>query len=407
LLGLVSPGGVHSHIEHLFALLEMAKRNGLKKVYIHAMTDGRDVMPDSGITSIEECVEKCRELGVGKIATIVGRFYAMDRDNRWERVEEAYNALVCGEGVFEPDPVRAMQRSYEQGVFDEFIKPVVCDLDGLISEGDAIIFFNFRPDRAREITRAFTDIDFDEFHRKNGYFPVTFITMTQYDEKINGVYIAYLPDFPEQTFGETISNLGLRQLRIAETEKYAHVTFFFNGGVEEPFTGEDRILIPSPKEFQTYDLIPEMSARKVTDAVCEKILSGMYDVIIVNFANCDMVGHTGYFDAAVKAVEVVDECVGRIREAVEQIGGNLIVTADHGNAETMLSDDGEHRHTAHTTHPVPFIIFGSDVKLQPGRLANIAPTLLDLMGLDKPEQMTENSLILKGEPQNERLFGNT
>ena len=397
LMGLLSPGGVHSHIEHMYGLLELAKRKGLDKVYIHAFMDGRDVMPDSGKESVENCVEKCQELGIGKIATIIGRFYVMDRDNRWERVEEAYNALVFGEGFYEADPVSAMEQSYEAGVYDEFVKPVICDRDGMIREGDSVIFYNFRPDRAREITRAFVDKDFNEFDRKNGYFPLTYVCMTQYDEKITGVPIAYLPEIPEQTFGETISKLGLRQLRIAETEKYAHVTFFFNGGLEEPFPGEERILIPSPKEFPTYDKIPEMSAYKVTEAVCNEIRSGKHDVVILNFANCDMVGHTGDYEAAVKAVETVDECIGKIRDAVVEMGGYLIVTADHGNAETMLSEDGKQRHTAHTLNLVPFILFGAGegVELRPGKLANITPTLLDLMGIEKPELMTEESLIVR------------
>ena len=394
-MGLLSPGGVHSHIDHLFGLLELAKRNGIKKVYIHCFTDGRDVPPNSGKDSVKECVEKCRELGVGKIATITGRFYAMDRDNRWERVEQAYNALVFGEGISEPDPIRAMQRSYDEGVTDEFIKPVVCDSAGMIKQGDSIIMFNFRPDRAREITYAFTDSEFNGFTRRNGYFPVTFVCMTQYDERIKGVEVAYPPEFPAQTLGETFSKLGLRQLRISETEKYAHVTFFFNGGVEQPFDGEKRILISSPKEFPTYDLIPEMSAHKVAVAACNEILSGKYEIVIINFANCDMVGHTGDFNAAVKAVQTVDECVKMINDVVIRIGGYLIVTADHGNAETMIAEDGVSRHTAHTTNPVPFIISGANVALKPGRLADIAPTLLYLLGLEKPLLMTGESLIIE------------
>jgi len=392
-MGLVSPGGVHSHIEHLFGLLELARRNGLSDVYIHCFMDGRDVAPDSGKESIEALVEKCGELGVGKIATVMGRFYAMDRDNRWERVSQAYDAMVYGEGILDSDPASAMQASYDEGVFDEFVKPVVCDREGMIKQDDSIIFFNFRPDRAREITRAFVEPDFDGFDRRGGYFPVTYICMTQYDEKIHGVSIAYPPHFPEHTFGETISELGLKQLRIAETEKYAHVTFFFNGGVEQSFQGEERILVPSPKEFPTYDLIPEMSAYRVADAACKEILSGKHDIAIINFANCDMVGHTGDYDAAVKAVETVDECVGRIRDAVAEVGGILVVTADHGNAEIMIAEDGIHRHTAHSTFPVPFIVCGEKVSLRPGRLADIAPTLLDLLGLEKPEAMTGESLI--------------
>ena len=395
LMGLVSPGGVHSHIEHLFGLLEMAKRNGLANVYIHCFMDGRDVPPDSGKGSIEACLDKCRELGVGKIATIIGRFYAMDRDNRWDRVEQAYNALVCGVGVQEQDPVLAMQRSYDSGITDEFVKPTVCDPDGMIKRGDSIIFFNFRGDRAREITRAFVDGEFTEFSRNDDCKPTKFVCMAQYDEKLEGVAVAYPPDFPKKTLGETVSKLGLSQLRIAETEKYAHVTFFFNGGVEEPFEGEERILIPSPKEFPTYDLIPEMSAHKVADESCREILSGKYDIIIVNFANCDMVGHTGDYDAALKAVATVDECVGMVRDAVNQMGGYLVVTADHGNAEEMLAEDGVSKQTAHTTNPVPFIISGADIKLRPGLLADIAPTLLDLLGLEKPKEMTGASLIVK------------
>jgi len=393
LLGLVSPGGVHSHINHLFSLIELGIRNGLKDIFVHCFMDGRDVPPDSGKESIEALVEKCKELGAGKIATVMGRFYAMDRDNRWDRVEQAYNAMVFGDGVFEPDPVKAMQQSYDDGVFDEFVKPVVCDKSAMVKQGDSIIFFNFRPDRAREITRAFVEPEFSGFERRNGCFPVTYVCMTQYDEKIKGVTIAYPPDFPEQTFGETISELGLTQLRIAETEKYAHVTFFFNGGIEQTFAGEERILIPSPKEFPTYDLIPEMSARKVAEAACKEILGRKYDIVIINFANCDMVGHTGDYSAAVEAVQTVDECVGKVKEAVEQTGGYLIVTADHGNAEEMLQEDGIHRHTAHSLNPVPFIVCGADVSLKPGRLADITPTLLDLLDLEKPMLMTGESLV--------------
>jgi len=395
LLGLVSPGGVHSHINHLFGLLELAKRNGLTKVFIHCFMDGRDVAPDSGKESIEALSAKCAELGIGKIATVMGRFYAMDRDNRWDRVSQAYNAMVLGEAPFEPDPVSAMQKSYDREEFDEFVKPVICDKDGMIKSGDSVIFFNFRPDRAREITRAFVDVEFDGFKRKNGYFPLTYICMTQYDEKIKGVYIAYPPHFPEQTFGETISGYGLKQIRIAETEKYAHVTFFFNGGIEQSFPGEERILVPSPKEFPTYDMIPEMSAYKVADAVYNEVLSGKHDIVIVNFANCDMVGHTGDYNAAFKAVQTVDECVGKVKDAVEQTGGILVVTADHGNAEIMLAEDGVSPYTAHSIFPVPFIVSGADVKLRPGRLADIAPTLLDLLDLKKPSVMTGESLIIK------------
>ena len=394
LMGLLSPGGVHSHTEHLYALVELGKRNGLTKIFIHCFMDGRDVAPDSGKQYVEDCATKLNEIGVGKIATVMGRFYAMDRDNRWDRVEEAYNAMVFGEGVFQPDPVAGMQKSYDEKIYDEFVKPIICDKDGLIKRGDSIVFYNFRPDRAREITRAFVEPDFSGFVRKPGYpSSLTFVCMTQYDEKISGVSIAFPPDFPEQTFGETISALDLKQLRIAETEKYAHVTFFFNGGVEQSFPGEERILIPSPKEYATYDLIPEMSAYKVAEAACKDILNCKFDILIINFANCDMVGHTGDYAAAVKAVETVDECVGMVEKAIKEVGGYLIVTSDHGNAEIMLTGDGQ-RYTAHSVNPVPFIICGADVKLRPGRLADIVPTILDLLELPKPELMTGESLII-------------
>jgi len=302
--------------------------------------------------------------------------------------------MVFGEGELKPDPVIAMQESYDNKVFDEFVVPVVCDIDGMIKPDDSIIFFNFRPDRAREITRAFVDKDFEGFERKSGYFPLTYVCMTQYDETIKGVSVAYPPHFPDNTFGETISQQGLKQIRIAETEKYAHVTFFFNGGIEKPFDGEERILVPSPKEFPTYDLIPEMSAYKVAEAACKEILSGKHDVLIINFANCDMVGHTGVYEAAFTAVETVDKCVGEIVEAVKQMDGYLVVTSDHGNAEIMLAEDGVSPHTAHSTNPVPFILLGADVNLKPGRLADIAPTLLELLDLKKPESITGESLII-------------
>ena len=395
LMGLLSAGGVHSHIEHLFGLLELAGRNGLSKVFIHCFMDGRDVIPGSGKASVEACVAKCRELGVGSIATVIGRFYAMDRDSRWERVEAAYNSMVFGEGIYDPDPVHAVQASYDAGVTDEFIKPTVCDREGMIKEGDSIIFFNFRPDRAREITRAFADRRKSGFERRNGWFSVNFFCMTQYDEKLYGVSVIYPHHALSETLGEVIGALGLRQFRIAETEKYAHVTFFFNGGVEPPFPGEERILIPSPKEFATYDLIPEMSAYEVADTACNEILSKKHDLVIINFANCDMVGHTGDYEATVKAVETVDKCVGKVWDAARQAGAVLIVTSDHGNAETMLAEDDNSRHTAHTTNLVPFIVSGADVKLRSGRLADISPTMLDLMGLEKPAAMTGQSLIIR------------
>ncbi|MCL2079723.1 MAG: 2,3-bisphosphoglycerate-independent phosphoglycerate mutase [Oscillospiraceae bacterium] len=394
-LGLVSPGGVHSHTDHLYGLLELAKRSGLSKVYIHCFMDGRDVPPNSGKGYIRDLQKKCNEIGAGKIATIMGRFYAMDRDNRWERVEEAYNAIVFGKGDYQPDPAAAMQSSYDNKVFDEFVKPCVCDKDGMMKSGDSVIFFNFRPDRAREITRAFVDDDFNGFERKNGRFPLTYVCMTQYDETIKGVSVAYPPHFPNQTLGEIIAQAGLGQLRIAETEKYAHVTFFFNGGVEAPFKNEERILIPSPKEYPTYDKIPEMSAYKVADAVTAEILSRKHDLIICNFANCDMVGHTGIYEAAYKAVQTVDICLGKIKDAVSQVGGYLVVTADHGNAEIMIAEDGVSPHTAHSTNPVPFIICGIDAKLKQGRLADISPTLLELLDIAKPDVMSGESLIVK------------
>ncbi len=395
LLGLMSDGGVHSHNTHTWAFLEMAKRRGLKNVYVHCFLDGRDVPPSSGAEFVKECVEKCSEIGVGRVATVMGRYYAMDRDNRWERVEKAYAAMVYGEGVQNSDPVKAVEASYAEGVTDEFVVPVVCDGEGRIKEGDSVIFTNFRPDRAREITRTFVDPDFSGFERRNGFFHVNYVCTTQYDEKMPNVTVAFPPEHPKNTLGEIVSRLGLKQLRIAETEKYAHVTFFFNGGVEQPYKNEDRVLIPSPKEYPTYDLIPEMSVYKVAAEACQRIRSGEYDVAIINFANCDMVGHTGVFDAAVKAVEAVDECVGQVVEATAEMGGITIITADHGNADRMIDTDGVTPHTAHTTNPVPFIISGVDLKLKPGRLADIAPTMLDLMGLEKPVEMTGESLIVK------------
>ncbi|MEL4106247.1 2,3-bisphosphoglycerate-independent phosphoglycerate mutase [Oscillospiraceae bacterium WX1] len=394
LLGLTSPGGVHSHIEHLWAFLELARRNGLTNVFLHCFMDGRDTLPMSGKAVMAEVTEKCRALGVGRVATVMGRFYAMDRDNRWDRVEAAYNAMVFGEGINNTDPVAAIQNSYDDGVTDEFIKPVIVDKEGLVKSGDAVIFINFRPDRAREITRAFVDPAFNAFTRKNGIFPLHYVCTTQYDEKMPNVTVAYPPESIENTLGETVSNLGLTQLRAAETEKYAHVTFFFNGGTETVYPGEDRLLIPSPKQFPTYDLIPEMSAFELTKEVVKRIKNGVYDIVILNFANCDMVGHTGVFSAAVKAVETVDTCVGEIVDATREMGGISIITADHGNAEEMLDGDGITPQTAHSKNPVPLILVGADVTLRPGRLSDIAPTILELMGLEKPVQMTGRSLIV-------------
>ena len=314
IMGLLSNGGVHSHIEHIFGVLEMAKRAGLEKVYLHGFMDGRDVPPESGKSFVEETVAKMKELGVGKVANVMGRYYAMDRDNRWERVSQAYAALVYGEGVQNPDPVDAMQKSYDDGKTDEFVVPVVCDKDGVIKANDSVVFCNFRPDRAREITRTFVDDAFTGFERRNGRFPLYYVCMTQYDATMPNVNVAFKPESLDNTFGEYIAEKGLTQLRIAETEKYAHVTFFFNGGVEAPYQNEDRALIPSPK-VATYDLKPEMSAYEVTDEVLKRIESGKYDVIILNFANCDMVGHTGVMEAAVKAVEAVDTCLGKVVDA--------------------------------------------------------------------------------------------
>ncbi len=393
LMGLLSDGGVHSHLTHLFALLEMAKRKGLEKVYIHAFLDGRDVSPTSGADFVARTVEKCRELGVGKIATVMGRYYAMDRDKRWDRVEQAYDAMVYGEGaVFNPVPVAAVKDSYDKGVTDEFVEPVVCDTAGTISDNDSVIFFNFRPDRAREITRTLVDPDFDGFTRQA--FPLTFVCNTEYDASMPGVEVAFPRITVRNGLGEYLSKTGMTQLRIAETEKDAHVTFFFNGGSETVFPGEDRVLVPSPK-VATYDLQPEMSANEVCDKCVERIESGAYDVIILNFANCDMVGHTGVYAAAVKAVETVDTCVGRVVDATLKMGGIAMITADHGNAEQMSEPDGSPM-TAHTTNPVPFILCGAGTELREGgRLADIAPTILDVLGLACPEEMDGETLIVK------------
>ena len=394
-IGLLSDGGVHSHIDHLFGLLEMAKKHGLEKVYIHTFHDGRDVPPTSGVEYMQQLVNKTQEIGVGKVATLCGRFYAMDRDNAWDRVEKAYDAMVLGEGVQESDPVEAIKNSYKNDVTDEFIVPTVIDKEGLIKEGDSVIMINFRPDRARQITRAFVDPDFKGFERKNGYFPLNYVCMAQYDAEMPNVTVAYPPEQLKMTFGEYISKLGMKQLRIAETQKYAHVTFFFNGGEERQFDGEERILIKSP-DVETFDLKPEMSAYEVCDAVCKAIDEDKFDVIILNYANCDMVGHTGVFDAAVKAVEAVDECVGRMVDALLKKNGKAIITADHGNADCMIDPSNKSVFTAHTTNPVPMIVIGvGDVKLKEGRLCDLCPTMLDMMGLEKPEEMTGESLIVK------------
>ena len=394
LMGLLSPGGVHSHMEHLFGIVEMAKKNGLDKVYIHAFLDGRDVPPSSASEFMEQTVEELNKIGLGKIATISGRFYAMDRDNAWDRVEKAYSALVYGEGVQETDPVQAIKNSYANNVTDEFMLPTVITGGAQIKADDSVIFFNFRPDRARQITRAFVDPDFTGFTRKNGFFPLSFVCMAQYDATMPNVSVAYPPEQLTMTMGEYLAKLGKTQLRIAETQKYAHVTFFFNGGEEKQFDGEDRILIKSP-DVPTFDMKPEMSAYEVCDAVVEAINSDKYDVIILNYANCDMVGHTGIFDAAVKAVEAVDECVGRMVEAILAKGGAALITADHGNADKMYEPDGS-PFTAHTTNPVPLIAVGIDEELSDGGvLADLAPTMLDIMGVPQPAEMTGKSLIKK------------
>jgi 2,3-bisphosphoglycerate-independent phosphoglycerate mutase len=393
LMGLLSDGGVHSHNSHLYAIVELAKRKGLQKVYIHGFLDGRDVPPSSGKDYVAQCQAKLAEIGVGQIATVMGRYYAMDRDNRWERVEKAYAAMVYGQGETAPDAVTAVQNSYDNNVTDEFVLPTVCVENATIGANDSVIFFNFRPDRAREITRTFVDPDFSGFERKNGFFPLCYVCFTQYDATMPNVQVAFKPQSLKNTLGEYLSQKGKTQLRIAETEKYAHVTFFFNGGVETVYDGEDRVLINSPK-VATYDLQPEMSAYEVADALVKEIEAGKYDVIILNFANCDMVGHTGIFDAAKAAVEAVDTCVGKVTDAIEKMGGVTIITADHGNADKMYDEDGS-PFTAHTTNPVPFCVVGYPCKLRTGGvLADIAPTMLKILGLPQPEEMTGQSIIL-------------
>ena len=392
LMGLLSDGGVHSHNTHLYGIVELAKKKGLDKVYIHAFLDGRDVPPSSAADFVADCAAKLDEIGVGKIATVMGRYYAMDRDNRWDRVEKAYSAMVYGEGVEAECPVCAVKNSYKEEVTDEFVMPSVVKGGATIQANDSVIFFNFRPDRAREITRTFVDPDFDGFERKNGFFPLNFVCMTQYDATMPNVDIAFKPQVLTNTIGEYLSAKGMSQLRIAETEKYAHVTFFFNGGVEKQYDGEDRILVKSPA-VATYDLQPEMSAYEVTDKLVPAIKSGKYDMIILNFANCDMVGHTGVFDAAVKAVEAVDDCVGKVIDAITEMNGVALITADHGNADKMVDTDGE-PFTAHTTNPVPFCVVGYDCELKDGgKLADIAPTMLQILGLEQPAEMDGTSLI--------------
>ena len=397
LMGLLSDGGVHSHIEHLFGLLEMAKRYGLKKVYVHALMDGRDVPPTSGVEYMRQLVDKMNQLGVGKVATVMGRFYAMDRDFAWDRVEKAYAAMVYGEGNQEADPVKAMEESYAKEVTDEFVVPTVCDKNGMIQANDSVMFFNFRPDRARQITRAYVDPEFNGFERKKGFFPLKYVCMTQYDATMPNVEVAYPPEQLKMTMGEYLASKGKTQLRIAETQKYAHVTFFFNGGEERTFQGEDRILIPSP-DVATFDMKPEMSAYEVKDAVIKCIDEDKYDVIILNFANCDMVGHTGVMKAAMAAVKAVDDCVGQVVKAILDKGGKCIITADHGNADQMIDYVHGGPFTAHTTNPVPVIVIDpaapKKTLRQGGRLCDLCPTMLDMMGMEKPAEMTGESLIV-------------
>jgi 2,3-bisphosphoglycerate-independent phosphoglycerate mutase len=395
LMGLLSDGGVHSHITHLYALLEMARAHGQKKVFIHAILDGRDVPPKSALIYFRDLEEKSSELGIGRVATVAGRYYTMDRDKRWDRVEKGYRALTEGTGFRAESSQEAVTAGYDRGETDEFLTPTIVDPRGLIENGDSIIFFNFRPDRAREITRAFVDENFKEFVHKP--LKVHFTCMTQYDSTIDAP-VAFPSQNLNDTLGEVIARMGQKQLRIAETEKYAHVTYFFNGGKETPDPREDRILIPSPK-VATYDLKPEMSAYEVTDALIDRIESGIYDLIVVNYANPDMVGHTGIFDAAVKAVETVDTCVGRVVDEILAQGGAVLLTADHGNAEKMIDETTGQPHTAHTSNPVPFLLIRNDGMAHElrsdGILADVAPTALELLRIPKPKDMTGISLIVR------------
>ena len=395
LVGLLSDGGVHSCISHLFALLELAKRNEVKTVYVHCVTDGRDVPPDSAVKYIAELEAEIKKLGVGKIATVEGRYYYMDRDNRWERVKKGYDGVFAGIGTHYATADEGVRASYDKKVYDEFIEPIVVgDYKG-VSANDSIIFYNFRSDRAREITRAAIYPDFDCFERSGGYKPVYYVGMTQYDATFTGIHTAFGPKHLDNTLGEYLAKQGLTQARVAETEKYAHVTFFFNGGVEQPNEGERRVLVASPK-VATYDLQPEMSAPEVTEKALEVV--GNVDVLILNFANCDMVGHTGVFDAAVKAVKTVDECLSKLVPAIQATGGTALVTADHGNAEQMCFDDGSPC-TSHTTNLVPFIVavdkYAKATLEKTGALCDVAPTLLDVMGVEKPVEMEGKSLIAK------------
>lgn len=400
-MGLLSDGGVHSHNTHLYGLLELARREGLSDVYVHCFLDGRDTPPASGKGYIEELEKEMNRIGAGRIATVTGRYYAMDRDNRWERVERAYRALTLGEGKTCDSAAEGVEASYQAEVTDEFVEPIVVTKDGhpvsTIKSKDSVVFFNFRPDRAREITRAFVDDEFTGFAREQK-LDLTYVCFTDYDETIENKLVAFHKEEINHTFGEYLAAHQMTQARIAETEKYAHVTFFFNGGKEEPNPGEDRILVNSPK-VATYDLQPEMSAPQVCDKLVEAIESGKYDVIICNFANPDMVGHTGVRAAAVQAIEAVDACVGRAVDAVKKAGGQMFICADHGNAEQMIDYETGEAFTAHTTNPVPFILVNADssYKLrQGGKLADIVPTLIELMGMEQPEEMTGESLLLRG-----------
>ncbi len=400
MFGLVSDGGVHSHNEHIYGLLELAKRQGIKKVYVHCFLDGRDTPPASGKEYVEQLEEKMKEIGVGAVASVMGRYYAMDRDNRWERVEKAYNALVKGIGETAESGPAGIQASYDADTTDEFVLPTVVMKDGApvatIKDQDSIIFYNFRPDRAREITRVFCDDNFEGFNR-GPRVKTTYVCFTEYDVTIENKQVAFVKEEITNTFGQFLADRGLKQARLAETEKYAHVTFFFNGGVEEPNEGEDRILVKSPK-VATYDLQPEMSAYEVCDKLVEAIKSDKYDVIIINFANPDMVGHTGVENAAIKAIEAVDECVGKAVDAVKEVNGQMFICADHGNAEQLIDDETGEPFTAHTTNPVPFILVNADpaYKLREGGcLADIASTLIELMGLEQPAEMTGKSLLVK------------
>lgn len=393
LMGLVSKGGVHSHFKHLLALIDLAKKEGLKKVYIHAITDGRDVSPDASLEDVKELEDYLKKVGVGKIADISGRYYAMDRDKRWERIKKYFDLVTEKYDNSNPNALDAIKSSYDNGVTDEFIKPVEIDCEGKIKDGDSLIFFNFRPDRARQIVRALVDENFDGFPRKEKN--IFLVTMTQYDDTIPHTNIAYPENRPTNTLGEILEKNHLRQLRIAETEKYAHVTFFFNGGREVMFKGEDRILVQSPK-VATYDLKPEMSAPEITENLIEKLRESIYDCIILNFANPDMVGHTGVIPAAIKAVETVDNCIGKILKEIKKLGGALLITADHGNCDMMLTKDNKPI-TSHTTNKVPFILYGvENVKLRSeGALCDIAPTILELLNIKQPKEMTGKSLIEK------------